>query len=301
MSVLTQKLKLSINPGLLNKNETNDQSLFTKGWVNKSLTPDELAREIDKGVAILLSARWTPKREELSLAADVISVDIDGTRSLDDVPKDPIVERCLTIYYTTPRHTPDCHRFRLIFALPRTIDSADEMVAASRSLSLRLSGDLAATDAARLFYGSRGSKPQVFDRALDEPLLDELIKQGHDAGQTATKGSAVVATTVSRLAVLPDQLIETADGHGVPFSQLAVGTTVCCPFHHDTNASAFILSSKNGVKGLHCSTCAQTFWPANTSFGPYDFFEFDNRIREVKSYFDKHQDPGPLRDTVPPR
>ena len=206
MSVLTQKLKLSINPGLRNKNETNDQSLFTKGWINKSLTPDELAREIDKGVAYCCQLDGTRNAKNF-LCCDVISVDIDGTRSLDDVLKDPIVERCLTIYYTTPRHTPDCHRFRLIFALPRTIDSAADMAAAYRSLSVRLSGDLAATDAARLFYGSRGSKPQVFDRALDERLLDELIKQGLDAGQTATKGSAVAVTTLSRLAVWPDQLI----------------------------------------------------------------------------------------------
>ena len=79
----------------------------------------------------------------------------------------PIVEKHLTMLYTTARHTEQEHRFRLIFALPRTIETAKEMVAASRSLALRLSGDLASTDAARLYYGSRGSNPQVFDRCME--------------------------------------------------------------------------------------------------------------------------------------
>jgi hypothetical protein len=49
--VLNRKLKVSINPRLINKNERKDASLFSKGWVNESFTPGELAAEIDKGVA----------------------------------------------------------------------------------------------------------------------------------------------------------------------------------------------------------------------------------------------------------
>ena len=64
----------------------------------------------------------------------------------------------MTIFYPTPNHTPQHHRFRIIFALPRTITSAVEMAAAQRSLTLRLNGDPSATDAARLFYGSKGSR-----------------------------------------------------------------------------------------------------------------------------------------------
>jgi Origin of replication binding protein len=295
VSVLNQRLKLSINPDLINKNERGDTSLFSRGWVNKSLTPVELAQEIDKGVAYCCQLDGS-RRASNFLGSDVISIDIDGTRRIEDVMRDPIVERYLTIFYTTPRHTRERHRFRLVFALPRTIDTAVDMVAASRSLSLRLSGDPASTDAARVFYGSRDSNPQVFDRAIDAAVLDELIEQGRDAGQVVTKGSPFIGSTVSRSAVTPDQLIVTGDGQRVAFSKLAVGTPICCPFHHDTNASAFVLKSRSGVKGLHCSACRQTFWPSGTAFRGYDFFEFDDRVREVKRYFEEHKDPGPLRD-----
>jgi hypothetical protein len=279
---------------LINKNEGRDTSLFAKGWVNQSLTPGELAREIDKGIAYCCQLSGS-RRASNFLCSEIISVDTDGTRRIENVMRDPIVERCLTIFYTTPRHTPECHRFRLVFALPRTIESSADMVAASRSLSLRLSGDPASTDAARLFYGSRGSNPKVFDRAIDPGLLDDLIEQGRDAGQIVTKGSAITGTTVSRLTVAPDQIIITGAARRVEFSQLAIGTTLCCPFHHDTNASAFVVRSRTGTKGLHCSACRQTFWPSGSSLGPYNFFEFDDRVREVKSYFEKNKDPGPLR------
>ena len=42
--------------------------------------------------------------------------------------EDEIVRDHLTILYTTPSHTSERHRFRLIFALPRTIESAIEII-----------------------------------------------------------------------------------------------------------------------------------------------------------------------------
>src|SRR5262249_40920686 len=45
-----------------------------------------------------------------------------------------------------------------------------------------------------------------------------------------------------------------------------------------------------------CSTCAQTFWPRGSFVAPYNFFDFDDRVREVKRYFEKRKDPGPLRE-----
>ena len=49
--VLSRKLRLSLNPELINKNESGDDSLFKIGWINQKLTPKELADEINKGIA----------------------------------------------------------------------------------------------------------------------------------------------------------------------------------------------------------------------------------------------------------
>ena len=289
MSILKRSLKVAINPKLINRNESNESRLYSNGWINVELTPTELAAEIDKGIAYC--AQVSGKRcSDNFLCSDVLSVDMDGTCTIDEAMANPIVQKYLTIFYTTTRHTEKEHRFRLIFALPRTIYSAKEMRSATRSLSLRLSGDSAATDPARMFFGSRGSKPQVFDRCIDESFLAELIKQGQDTEQPDTKGSKCHASTISRLTIQPDTIIITGKGSSLKFTDLTVGTSVRCPFHHDRHASAFITRSRTGTHGLHCSTCRQTFWPEGSSLTAHDFFDFDQVVIGARRYFDKHRD-----------
>ena len=257
MSVLSRRLRLSTNPDLIDKNEANDASLFRAGWVNEALTPAELAERINAGVAYCCELSGS-RRAANFVCSDVISVDVDGAKQIPEVLADPIAQEYLTILYTTPSHTEEVHRFRLVFALPRSIQTAKEMVAATRSLSLRLSGDRAATDAARIFFGSRGSNPQVFDRAIDEAYLEDLIAQGLDADQRDSNGPA---STISKLSIAPGLDVTLHTGETVPFSSLGPKTNIHCPFHSDKNASAFIVRSSHGVIGIHCSTCGQTFWP----------------------------------------
>jgi hypothetical protein len=260
--------------------------------VNAALTPHELARAIDTGVAYSCELKG-PRQAKNFQSSDLLSVDIDGGRRIEEVLEDPLAREHLTVLYTTPSHTEEEHRFRLIFASPRTIEDPAEMKAAMRSLALRLNGDLTATDAARLFYGSRGSRPRVWDRGLSEQVLDELIEQGLDAAHMGDGGQAP-NTTASRLSLHPDQLLRTADGLLASVADLAPGTAICCPFHHDTNPSAFVVKSSTGVsKGIHCSACVQTFWLAGTSF-THDFFEFDRAVEQARVEFDRHRDWGPL-------
>jgi hypothetical protein len=295
MSVLDRHLRVSINPALINKNEAKDDSLFKSGWQNHSLTPIELAAWIDDGVAYCCELSGS-RRAANFVASGVLSVDIDGTMQIPDALAHPLVERNLTILYTTTRHTNHTHRFRLVFALPRPIVTAREMVAASRSLTLRLSGDLASTDAARIFFGSRGSAPSVFDRCMNEALLDELIAQGLDAGQRDTIGrGSAAASTKSRLAIAPDLIVRRPSGDPVSFSKLGEREPICCPFHADTNASAFtVKSSWNGAIGLCCMTCAQTFWPTGYANHAYDFFDFEGQVREAHRYFEANRDMGAI-------
>jgi hypothetical protein len=297
LSFLNQPLRLSINPALLNKNEAGDKSLFVQGWQNLRLTPTELAEQINRGIAYCCELSGARAAHNF-VASSVLSVDMDGNRRIADVMEDPLIQRCLTILYTTARHTDQVHRFRLVFALPRAIETACEMAAAMRSLSLRISGDLAATDAARIFYGSRGSQPEVFDRGIDEELLAELIDQGLDADQRDSVGPGTSKpSTVSRLAINPDLVVRLPSGEPVSFASLGAKRSVCCPFHADRNASAHtVKSGSNEAIGLHCSTCSQTFWPAGSTAREYDFHDFDRQVAQVVPYFNSNEDMGPLHD-----
>ena len=294
MSILDRKLKLSINPRIINKNEAGDDAAYADGWTNVEFSPRELAASINDGVAYSCQLRGGRRAAANFLCCDLLSVDVDGTRRLEEVMADPIVQRHLTILYTTPSHTEDSHRFRLVFALPRTIDTASDMRAASRSLTLRLAGDRSATDPARLFFGSRGSEPQVFDRAIDDALLDELIAQGKAADQSDSIGGRP-APTRSSLVIPSDLHVMTATGAEAILPEVPVGTPVHCPFHHDEHASAFVTVSRIGTRGLHCSRCDQTFWPADGATDAHDFFDFDAEVRAVTDFArDLRRAPGSL-------
>ena len=74
------------------------------------------------------------------LASDIASVDIDDAESVEAVLQHPLVRDYAGLVYTTPSHTEEKPRLRVVFVLPRTITKADQMKAVNRSLTLRLSG-----------------------------------------------------------------------------------------------------------------------------------------------------------------
>jgi hypothetical protein len=296
-SILDRRFRLSINPLLINKNEGNDLALFRTGWENVTRTPAELAREIDRGVAFTCELAGDRNAANF-VCSELLSIDMDGARTIEDAKADPFVQSHLTIFYTTLSHTPDHHRFRLVFALPRAITTPQEMRAAYRSLALRLGGDRSATDPARLFYGSRGSRPEIYDRGITTEVLDELIAHGAHADQRdgVLKG---YTTTVSDQSIVADRIIRLPNGETSLFGQLEPKTTIFCPFHYDQHASAFVVESKTGTLGIHCSTCAQTFWPPKISTAT-DFSDFDQRVREAQNYFGLNADLGSFTKLLVP-
>jgi len=107
----------------------------------------------------------------------VVSVDIDGTMTIEDALDHPLVRHYAGLIYTTARHTPEQHRFRIVFVAPRTITDAGQMRAAARSLALRLAGDLSAIDPSMFWFGCMGARVWLFDQQLSNDLLQGLIDQ----------------------------------------------------------------------------------------------------------------------------
>jgi hypothetical protein len=292
-SSLKRKLKVAINPHLIDKNASGDKRLYADGWRNFELSAVELADVAGEGGAYC--AQLTGARKAANfLASDVVSVDMDGARTVEAALADPIVQRHATFLYTTCSHTPEQHRFRIVFALPRTITAGREMAAATRSLALRLQGDLAATDATRICFGSSNAQVWMLGHEISAPLLEELIAQGIHPPQSDTADSTMaIASARSALPVQPDQPITLADGTAVPFSELRAPSRLYCPFHADRNPSAFTVTSKQGTVGIHCSACASTFWPPESA-NEVDFSAFERNVKQAAEYFKTHQDWGDL-------
>ena len=283
----SQRLKLSINPAIINKNER--EASFVTGFENVEPPLADFAENLDRGFAF--SSQLSGRRRKTSFSCSgILTVDFDGQRSIVDVLDDSFVRENASLLYTTPRHSPDHERFRLIFALPEPISHPVRMTAALRSLALRVGGSRASIDPAHLFFGSKGSKPVLLHHALAPETVDALTRQGLGAGDKKKLGSAI--TTVSGQELDPEAELFMEDRTKLKFCDLPLQTRICCPFHFDQSGSAFVTQSQSGVKGLHCLVCEQTFWPPRTS-QEYDFLLFDKHVAAAEEYFARNQDYGP--------
>jgi hypothetical protein len=159
MSTARQKLKIALHPNLIDKNEAGDKSLFAFGWQNVEVTPDEFTTAIAEYGWAYCAQLTGVRKESNFLACNVASVDVDHGLTVEEALASPLVQQHALLLYTTVRHTPDDHRFRLVFPLSEPITDPRRMRQISRGLARRLGGDMAATDPARISFGNR--KAQV--------------------------------------------------------------------------------------------------------------------------------------------
>lgn len=280
-------MKVSINEKIINKNElgVRDQA---RGFKPADLTPQELADCISQGYAFSYQFDKSHRKADNFICSDIIAADFDAGMTIDEALANEFFINNASILYTTASHTPEKHKFRIIFELPRTITDKEEIRAAQQGLTRKFPADRAAVDPARQFYGSRGCKAHLFGKVLSEANLDLLIALGreplnqsdtdftlNDPQKKKRKKKPPIAGTRGFLSIDSNDPIRTSRGELVRLSDLEKSTSVYCPFHNDSKPSAFTTSSKTGVRGVHCSSCQQTFWEKHKETPPYDFYEFD--------------------------
>src|SRR5688500_5643606 len=127
MTASSRMLKLALNPNLVDKNERGIASLFSTGWVNSELTLDEFTAAItERGWAYCSQLKGARKGSNFQ-ACNVASVDVDHGLAVEEALANPFVRNHAVLLYTTGRHTPESHRFRVVFLLPETVVCARRM------------------------------------------------------------------------------------------------------------------------------------------------------------------------------
>ena len=290
-----RKLRLAINPRLIDKNAAGDKRLFVEGFENQSLSIEQLAEHIKLGHAFTAELNGRRKATNFG-ASDVVAVDIDYGMNIEQALAHPLVAADAGLVHTTVSHTPEAPRLRIVFPLAVTITDAADMKALNRALTRRLGGDPSATDAARIFFGNRGAQTWVFpDRALSADLQRDLIAQGMNPPESDLAGNTTrLAGARSRLQLRADHPITlAAHGRVLPLSKVPAKTPVYCPCHDDQHASGFVVVSERGVKGVFCSACVDTFWSGDG--GDLDFNDFDPIVHAAcRQYKVQHHDLGRL-------
>ncbi|WP_256259309.1 signal recognition particle [Burkholderia ubonensis] len=278
-------MKIAINRKVKNKARpgTDDFKLLATEFENVTFTLNEIAVAIAAGFS--WCAQHVDRRKAVNfVCTDVLGVDLDEGWTFDSLLAHDLVANHGLLIYETYSSTPERPRLRAMFRSPYTIIDADEMRKILRGLVRMFGSDESCVDPCRMFYGNEGCEPYIIDKTLTAEQIEYLKElgatQGDDDRQDGGNRNANNFVR-SSLHVAEDQLLRARDGKHVPLSVLASGTPVHCPHHADRNPSAFVTMSSQGIRGVHCSKCQQTFWPETmrrSDLKQHDFEQFDRAL-----------------------
>lgn len=299
-------IKVAINRHVKNKIARDDKigwSNATRYFKNLDLTPDEFIGEVTAGFAFCAWLKG-PRKSKNFLCMQVLAVDIDSGLTIEEVLGHPFFQKYGWFIYTTPSHRPEAQRFRIVFLMERPIQTEQQMRLVYTGISRMLGGDRSCTDAARLFYGSENCEVHRVDNVLPMDQVEYVIELGenviHNDGRSVIDGRP----SNSRSSVVLDrnEMIRTEFEGTSPLHELAHRTRVFCPRHIDRHASAFVVISKAGQNGVHCSACRQTFWPKwnhRSHLHAYDFYSFEDGLIEIDYEEDRQHPSEWLGDEAP--
>lgn len=161
-------------------------SAFNASFTNQSLTPFDFARAIYDGHPF---TTWHTNNWRTSanyVCGQHLGLDFDAgdqTSTLPALLDNPFIHRHANILYTTPSHTPEAPRARVVFLLDTPIMQATNYaLAAAALLWLFGTADRQCKDAARFFYGSLRCEIEMFDNVLPLDTVKHIIKRYQETG-----------------------------------------------------------------------------------------------------------------------
>lgn len=165
------QIRIAINrmvTGKLPQGDPRWQS-FNDSFENVELEPVEIANAIYTGHAY---TAWHNGRRSLEnfICAQHIAVDMDSgdeRSSFAVLQRHPFVCMYGGMMHTTPSHSDESPRARIIFFLDGLIEDTSKFQTAAKFLVAQFDGaDLACTDAARFFYGATNCDIWISDNVL---------------------------------------------------------------------------------------------------------------------------------------
>lgn len=275
----------SYNTRIINKNMHKDTYALVNGWEPVTGTISILLQAIKAGVAYSCWFRDGIRKTDNFVGSNIVSIDIDGANQIDNVISHDFSQKHLTALYTTCSHTEQEHRFRLIFRLERVIESSKEYRNILRALQIMYSGDRAAAEPARLFYGNDQAEVQSWDRYIPNDVIDHLMMLNLEPEWDNKNYQQDRATSRSEAKIPLDMLIKTSKGQQVLFGDANDRTSIYCPYHHDQTASAFVAINRYGSRFIHCVACHKTWFQVNPLFDnePAIKHDFVETLRSVKN------------------
>lgn len=274
----------SINTKLIGKSDAETLKKHSAhGWDNDTFSFEEFKSHLIAGYAYGYQWYGGSRATRNFLSTTVISADFDsGQVKLDDALSNPFIKNNAAFIYTTSNHSEAQNRFRVVFISPLKLTDSKEVNVINLGLHQKLIDELgdidqSTSDAARFFFGCSNSIVFEQDKVLSYQVLDELRVLG---GKTFLPEDQLIEKTPPKSNVIDkDQLVQLPHSHFRPLSSLRVGQSIHCPFHSpDHSPSAFVMRSNEGVLGVHCRSCSQSWFTGKTPPQKFNFFKIDELI-----------------------
>lgn len=181
--------KIGLNNFIINKPGPYSGINHATDWIHGEITRDELISHIVAGRAISAHYEHEYRKTDNFICCDFIAADIDATMTLEEAQANPFVRDYASFIYTTPSHSDEFHRFRIVFLLEETITEAKDWANCLAGLGLKLDSDKSVKDAGRLFYGSKDATIIDIGNTLSGAEAKLLIELGADCRRAAKAAS----------------------------------------------------------------------------------------------------------------
>lgn len=170
---------------------------FNASFVNYELPADHVAAMLYDGHPITTWHKNSWRSTANYICGQHLGIDFDTEDQRSTLPylaRDPFISRYAAILYTTPSHTPDKPRARVIFLLDRPLQHAvNYALAASALLWVFGSADRQCKDAARFFYGGRpgACEMEYPGNVLPFDVVKDMVERYKMTGRQQHKRMAI--------------------------------------------------------------------------------------------------------------
>lgn len=157
---------------------------FNQSFQNLEIETIELANYIFTGHAYTTWHKGGRKSDNFQCGHHIgIDLDTEDERStIDYLLKDDFISRYAALIHTTPSHTPDAPRARVVFLLDTPIYQANNYIAATNALLWLFEiADGSCKDACRFFYGAKDCEIALLGNVLPLEFTRMLISEWQQA------------------------------------------------------------------------------------------------------------------------
>lgn len=277
------KFKLAIRTDIKNKPTDDTLKLTASGWSNVDITLPDFIASISSGFPFTHQFINGYRKGSNFAGTNVLIADIDDGLSLNSALDNPFIKHHATLIYTTPSHTEEKNRYRILFHLKREIYDGESYEALYTALMKRVPTDPNARSCAQFFFGNSEAIFHELGKSLDNELINKLIREGMEE-----RYSQSIHNPVSTLS--DDTRVSVKNRGLLLLRDLPANTSIKCPFgtHPDKNPSAFVKVNKDGVRGVQCRSCGSSAWIVGEQKEEEGFNFFDAMVKQYNGTANTH-------------